>query len=880
MEKEKKQLPTGTVTFVFTDIEGSTRLIQRLGAEHREVLETHAYLLRKTISEAGGIEVGERGDGFFFVFVSVIDAVKAAAQVQRSLAKHSWPSEGTVRVRIGIHTGEGMLGGDNYMGLEVHRAARIGTAGHGGQVVLSKATATLSRDNLPTDLSLRDLGNHRLKDLPQTEQLFQLLITGLPADFPPPRTLGFTNINLPHQLTSFIGRERELQEVLEGLAVSRLLTLTGPGGTGKTRLSLRAAAEVAPDFPDGVFFVPLAPIIGPELVVPTVLSSLDLPPATGDPLSYLREYLEPRQILLVLDNFEQILAAGAQVGELLRAAPGLKVLVTSRAPLHVYGEREYAVPPLDMPDPSQAAGLTELAESGAVALFVDRGSATRPDFALSEQNASAIAKIVARLDGLPLAIELAAARVKLMPPQAILDRLSSRLTLLTGGARDLPARQQTLRGAIAWSYELLEEPARRLFRWLSIFVGSACISEVEAVCGSGVESEVETLDTLAVLVDHSLVKQKEIGTETRISMLETIRDFAYELLAKSGELEQVEERHTAALLALAEAAEPHLIRKGRGQWLDRLEADIDNLRAVLSRLIDRSEIGPAQRMVGILWRLWQMRGYIMEGRERTAEVLRHSGGEPAERVGALFAAGGMAYWQGDMETSKEMYREALELARLLDDPRTLALALYNNAFPIAILGNLDGGRQLLNESLAVARELNDSTLIGEVLWGFGTVHWFAGEKQAAESWYDRALEALEGSDSVFVVAWAHHMRGLVRIDKGEFTGARDDLQTSMKYFAEDDDLSGMVLSLQQFAALALGEDDVDRALRLAGAAAKAQEVSETGMLEVVQNRIPGLAEASTRVNSERAEVLLSEGRAMPLKQAVAYALEMPNAKSD
>jgi len=871
-------LPTGTVTFIFTDIEGSTRLIQRLGAGHREVLETHTHLLRKAISEAGGIEVGERGDGFFFVFVSACDAVKAASQIQRALAEHSWPPEGTVRVRIGIHTGEGVLGGDNYMGLEVHRAARIGTAGHGGQVVLSEATAMLLRDSLPADLSLKDLGFHRLKDLPQREQLFQLLIPGLPADFPPPRTLGFTNINLPHQLTSFVGRERELQEVLEGLAVSRLLTLTGPGGTGKTRLSLQAAAEVASDFRDGVFFVPLAPITDPELVIPTVLSSLNLPPAAGDPLSSLREYLEPRQILLVLDNFEQILAIGPQVGEWLRAAPGLKVLVTSRAPLRVYGEREYAVPPLSMPDPTRSGELAELAESEAVALFVDRASAARPDFALSEQNAAAVANIVARLDGLPLAIELAASRVKLMRPQAILDRLSSRLALLTGGARDLPARQQTLRGAIAWSYELLEEPARRLLRRLSIFVGGACISEVEAVSGSDLESEVETLDALAVLVDHSLVKQGEIGMEIRFSMLETIREFAYELLVQSGELGQIEARHTAAIVALTEAADPHLIRKGRGRWLDRLEADIDNLRAALSRLIERDEIGPAQRMVGILWRFWQMRGYIKEGRERTAEILRHSGGEPAERVGALFAAGGMAYWQGDIETTKQMYREALELARGLDDPRTLALALYNNAFPIAMHGNLDGGIQHLEESLAVAREIGDSTLIGEILWGFGTANWFVGEKKAAEPWYDRALEALEGSDSVFVVAWAHHMRGLLRIEKGEFIGARDDLQTSMRLFAEDDDLSGIVLSLQHFAALALGEDDEERALRLAGAAADAQEVSETGILEIVQNRVPGLAEVGSRVGKGRAEELLAEGRAMPVKQAVAYALETPKVK--
>ena len=870
-----RKLPTGTVTFVFTDVEGSTMLIQRLGDGHREVLETHARLLRKAITDAEGIEVGERGDGFFFVFVSACQAAEAAAQIQRSLAGHLWPPEGAVRVRIGIHSGEGVLGGDNYMGLEVHRAARIGNAGHGGQVILSEATATLLKDNLPKDLSLRELGCHRLKDLPEGEQLFQLLIPGLPADFPPPRTLGFTNINLPHQLTSFIGREREVNEVLNGLTESRLLTLTGPGGTGKTRLSLQAAAEAAPGFPDGVFFVPLAPITDPELVVPTVLSSLNLPPAPGDPLSSLREYLQPRRILLLLDNFEQILSAGPQVAEWLHSAPGLKVLVTSRAPLRVYGEREYSVPPLEMPDPDRQVKPADLAESEAVALFVDRASAARPDFMLADENAPAIMEIVARLDGLPLAIELAASRIKLMPPQVILDRLSSRLGLLTGGARDLPARQQTLRGAISWSYELLEEPVRQLLRRLSVFVGGACLPEVEAVCTADPESEMDLLDALTVLVDHSLVKQGQIGLESRISMLETIREFAHEQLVESGELGKIEKRHTAAFLTLVEAAAPKLIRKGRGRWLDRLEADVDNLRAALSRLISSGETGAAQRMVGVLWRFWQMRGYIKEGRRRAAEVLSLSGGEAAQRVAALHAAGGMAYWQGDMDTTREMYGEALELARGIEDPRTLALALYNNAFPTAIHGNLEGGIQLLEESLAVAREIGDSTLAGEILWGFGTIYWFVGEHQAAAPWYDQSLEALEGSDSVFVVAWAHHMRGLLRTEKGDFFGAREDLQTSMGLFAEDDDLSGMVLSLNHFAALALGEDDVERALRLAGAAAKAQELSETGMLEIVQNRIPGLAEVGTLVGRERAEQLLAEGRAMPLKQAIAYALEVP-----
>jgi tetratricopeptide (TPR) repeat protein len=385
----------------------------------------------------------------------------------------------------------------------------------------------------------------------------------------------------------------------------------------------------------------------------------------------------------------------------------------------------------------------------------------------------------------------------------------------------------------------------------------------------------DILDAMTILIDHSLVNQDLHGDEPRITMLETIREFAYEQLVQSGELEQIEARHTAAFQALTAAAEPNLIRKGRGRWLDRLEEDVDNLRAVLSRLIDSGSIGPAQRMVGILWRFWQMRGYIREGRKRAAEVLSRSGGEPAQRIAALHAAGGMAYWQGDMETMRGYYAEALELARGIDDTRILALALYNSAFPTAMLDSLEEGWKLLEESLALARDLGDSSLVGEVLWGFGTVLWFVGKHGEAEPWYDRSLEALEGSDSVFVVAWAHHMRGLLRTEKGDFAGARKDLQTSLGLFVEDDDLSGMVLSLNHFSALALGEGDVDRALRLAGAAAKAEEASETGMLEIVQNRIPGLAEAGSRVGREQAEKLLAEGRAMPIEQAVAYALEVP-----
>ncbi len=870
-------LPTGTITFLFTDVEGSTRLIQRLGDAHREVLERHARLLRGAVAGAGGVEVGERGDGFLFVFIRVPDAVRAAAAGQRALAGEAWPPEGAVRVRMGLHTGEGLLGGDNYMGLDVNRAARVAAAGHGGQVLLSEATAALARDILPPDLSLRDLGAHRLRDLPRPEPLFQLTVGGLPADFPPPRSLGSAPVRLPRPLTSFVGRERELKGVLEALAAARLLTLTGPGGTGKTRLSLQAAAEAAPGFPDGVFFVPLASLTDPALVAPAVLSCLETVPGAADPAATLREYLRPRRLLLVLDNFEQILAAGPLVADWLQAAPGLKALVSSRAPLRVSGEREYPVPSLAVPPLSTQTDPQALAGSEAVALFVARAAASRPDFRLTAANASTVAQITARLDGLPLAIELAAARVRLFPPEAILARLSSRLTFLTAGARDLPARQQTLRGAVAWSYDLLGEPERRLFRRLAVFVDGAALPEVEAVCGPAAELGVEPVDGLAVLVEHSLVRQSRAAGEPRFAMLETIREYAGELLAAGGEQERMQARHQAACLALAEAAEPRLTREGRCAWLDRLEEENGNLRAALARALAAADATQALRLVAALWRFWQMHGHLREGRERAAKALRLEGGEARDRIRALWAAGGMAYWQADISATQAAYTEALDLARRLADPRILATSLYNAAFPAALSGGLEQALRLHTESLVLARELGDRDLVGEILWGMGTVHWAVGRPLEGEPWYDEALRTLEGSDAVFTVAWAHRMRGAARLKRGDLDGARSDLAESLARFAADGDVSGVVQHLMDFADLALSGGQAERAMRLAGAAAALQTTSGVAVPDYASNQVPGLAEAAERLGRERAEELLHEGWALPMAQAVAYALETPAA---
>ncbi len=406
-------LPTGTVTFLFTDIEGSTRLLQQLGDAYPDLLSEHHRLLRKAVETEGGVAVGSEGDSLFAAFGSAPAAVAAAVGAQRALAEGHWPEGATVRVRMGLHTGEALVRDGTYVGLDVHRAARIAAVGHGGQVLISESTRVLVDQSLPEGVELRDLGRHRLKDLAQPERIFDALIAGLPTQFPPLRSLDATPNNLPTQMTSFVGRTHEVAEARRLLATTRLLTLTGPGGTGKTRLGLQVAAESIADYPDGVFFVPLGPLDDAEMVAPEIVQALGMREAPNQPpAARLTEYLRDRRLLLVLDNFEQVQAAATLVGELLRAGPGLRAVVTSRSPLHIYGEREYAVPPLGLPAAGAVPDPAELARYESVALFLERASAVNPDFRLTPANAAAVAEICTLLDGLPLAIELAAARIE------------------------------------------------------------------------------------------------------------------------------------------------------------------------------------------------------------------------------------------------------------------------------------------------------------------------------------------------------------------------------------------------------------------------------------------------------------------------------------
>jgi predicted ATPase/class 3 adenylate cyclase len=877
----RTDLPTGTITFVFTDIEGSTRLLDRLGDRYPQVLEDHQRLLREAFTGRGGVEVSTEGDAFFVVFPSPSQAVAAAVEAQRALARHPWPDQEEVRVRIGLHTGEAVFGADNYVGVDVHRAARIAAAGHGGQIVVSAATGALVEPASPEGVSFRDLGEHRLKDLPRPERIFQVVADGLPAEFEHLRSMDARPNNLPVQLTSFVGRRRELEEVEEGLRHSRLLTLTGPGGTGKTRLALQAATELLAESKDGAFFVALAPITDPALVLPTVAQALGLREASDRPsIEGVIDHLRDKDLLLVLDNFEQVLEAAGEIGQLLTAAEKVRVLATSREPLGLHGEREYPVPPLGLPDPEHLPPVQGLSQFESVALFIERAAAVQPGFAVTNDNAPAVAEICARLDGLPLAIELAAARVKILTPQAMLARLDRALTFLTRGARDVPARQQTLRGAIAWSYDLLNEEERRLFARLSVFVGGFALEAAEAVTNRGGELGLDTLDGVASLTNKSLLRQMESEPgEPGFFMLETIREFADERLAEDPRAEMVRHRHATFYLELAERAAPELTGADQVHWLDALAARHDNFRAALAWAVDRGEAETALRLGAALWRFWQMRGNLREGLDRLRTVLDvpEADGHPELLAAALEAAGGIAYWMGSRE-AEGYYDESLRIRRELGEPAPIAEALYNRSFTSIFLRGKDRreferARELLEESLAIFRGMDDERGIAKALWGLGDLLYEAGELDDAKRYIVEALDMHRRQGDRFGMAWDFFLLGLTTQKLEQSDKARRHFEEALELLSEARDTSGIPLVLAGLASVAAAEGDGDRAIRLAAAAAQLEHTFGGGLSQINEQVEEWERQRRSLVPDQKAyERLWAEGEAMSVEEAVAFAL--------
>ena len=839
-------LPTGTVTFLFSDIEGSTRLATERPADWPDLLARHRELLRATFAANAGVEVGTEGDSFFVAFPSATGAVVAAAEGQRALAAEPWPPGVEIRVRMGMHTGEAAVQDGTYVGLAVHRAARIGQAGYGGQVLLSEATRALVVDTLPAGVTLLAIGAHRLRGLEGREELSQLVIDGLPSEFPPIRSLDTTPNNLPIQATSFFGRDREIAEVEDLLRTVRLLTLTGPGGTGKTRLSLQVAASVADRFPDGVYFVALGSIDEIDLVAPTIAHEVGIPDRGGaQPMDRLVAHLRDRSVLLVLDNFEQILEAAPLVGELLAAAGGLSILVTSRSPLHVYGEHEYPVPPLAVPDPARLPSLAVLSQYESVALFVDRARAAVPTFAVTNENAPAVAEICVRLDGLPLAIELAAARIKLLSPQAMLDRLGQRLTLLAGGSRDLPARQQTLRGAIEWSYDLLDEGDRQIFAALSVFVSGATYEAIESVCS---EPELDVFERLASLVDKSLVRRVETaGGDPRFGMLDTIREYAAERLLDSGRRDELRGRHAAWYLELAERAADLVMGPEKRSWLDRLDEEHDNLRAAHACFVERADVEMAMRLVAALWRFWQMRGYLAEGLERVRAAIALPGAEdhPTCLVRALDAAGGLAYWMGEGPVATGYYERTLELQRQLGDRAGEAWALYSLAFTFTYWANptehrfraedLVRARETMREAVAIYRELGDRVGEAQALWGGANVLWTQAPEVDSAAFAEARQDALQAQaiftdvGNTFMLGWSTYTLALTDLQLGDLDEAQERLTSALRIFHDAGDVTGYVLVLDALAFRAQRGGEPARAARLAGAVSVLERRTGTGL---------------------------------------------------
>jgi predicted ATPase/class 3 adenylate cyclase len=867
-------LPTGTVTFFFSDIEGSTKLIQQLGERYPDVLLAHHTVLRRALAEHGGNELRTEGDSFFIVFGSALDACGGAAAAQKALGEHAWPDGGQVRVRIGLHTGEATLVGNEYLGLDVHRAARVASAAHGGQVLLSETTRTLVDQGLPAGLSLRDLGVHRLKDLARPERLYQLTIAGLPDAFPALRTLETTPNNLPTQLTSFIGRDDQVREGKQLLARSRLLTLTGPGGTGKTRLSLQIAADVMDLFPDGVYFVPLASVQDPELVPSAIAQALAIA-TTGSrrPIEALLDHLRDKRTLLVLDNFEQLLPAAPVTTRLLEASPELRVLVSSRAVLRVYGEQEFPVPPLALPDLKALPDLATLSQFEAVRLFIERAVAVKPDFTATNENAPAIAGIGERVDGLPLAIELAAARVKLFSPQALLSRLEKSLSALGSGARDLPGRQQTLRGAIQWSYDLLDEGGRRLLARFSVFARGASLEQVEAVGGPAEELGGDVVEALDRLADQSLLRRLPDFDEPRFLMLQTIREFAADRLEETGEGAAIKDRHLEAFIAVAERAQSHMFGGRRKEWLDRLEMEHDNFRAALDWAIASGNARSALQLSAWLWRFWQMRGHIHEGRARVGQALALPQGSqhPAERLLALEAAGGLAYWQADMDSAQRFYDECLEMTRKTGDKRALANALYNAAFPRVVnRSDTAGPRILLEEALPLFRQLGDDGSVARVLWGLGNGYYFEAHYPRARQLLEEAQALSRKVDDRFSLGWALHTHGLASLKTDDVETARKDFLEAVQLFIEAKDVSGLVLQLDNLSQIIRRDGDPARATRLAAAAKAHQQATGTSLGQLLSEQEGRTGREG--LSQQDAAKIWAEGQALPLDRALEEAV--------
>jgi predicted ATPase/class 3 adenylate cyclase len=811
----RSDLPTGTVTFLFTDVEGSTRLLHELGPEaYADGLAEHRRIVRQVCSAENGVEVDTQGDAFFFAFPTASGAVTAALAMTDALA------DGVIRLRIGLHTGTPLVTDEGYVGDDVHFAARVGASAHGGQVVLSQATRALV-----DGLSFTDLGEHRLKDIDVAVPIYQLG----DESFPPLKTI--SNTNLPHPASSFVGRERELSEVLAAFEQgTRLLTLTGPGGSGKTRLAVEAAATLVPSYKAGVFWVGLASVREPSLVTETIAQTL----GARDGLA---EHIADREMLLLLDNLEQVVEAAPALSGLVRACPNLTLFCTSRELLRVQGEVEYSVPPLASPE--------------AVALFCERSQLDPADD---------ITELCARLDDLPLAVELAAARTKALSPTQILERLSDRFDLLRGG-RDAEARQQTLRATIAWSYDLLSDEEQRVFRALSVFVGGCTLEAAEAVAHA-------SIDTLQSLVEKSLLR----FTDERYWMLETIREYAVERLEESGEEGELRPRQAEWFVALAAEAEPHLTGSPKA-WLDRLEVENANIRTALDHLEASGSGEHMQRLCGAIWRFWAIRGYIAEGRRRVEAALEADSRATIARARALNGATVMALVTGEAMAARRYAEEAIDVHRVVDDP-------WGESISLGLLGNVhaderdfEGAERLFEAALKRHLELGDDHRVLVAMDNVAGMRLERGDISSARSLHEEIIRRAKAAGNLRMEASSLSALGEYALREERVAEALPLLEESCRISRDLEDNEALLDVLYRLAwALAVAERAADAARVYSATDVMRHESGRAGIAWLERENEQTLERIHARLDEDAFARAWEEGERMAPDEAIELAL--------
>lgn len=926
-------VPTGTVTFLFTDIEGSTKLAQEHPEDMPALLTRHHEILRRSIEGNNGFVFQIVGDSFSASFHNAGNALQAALEAQQRLQHEAW-APAPIRVRMGIHTGQAdvQTNGDYRGYLTLSHVQRLMSAAHGGQVLLSFAAQELVRDALPAGTSLRDMGERRLKDLPRSEHIYQLVIADLPDEFPPLKTLDVVQHNIPAQMTSFIGREREREEIKQMLSAHRLVTLTGSGGAGKSRLSLQIGMECLPQFSDGVWLVELAPVTDPALIPQALLSTFSLrEDRHRSVLDVLIDYLRAKTLLLILDNCEHLIDACAQISEaLLQACPKLRILASSREALGLTGEVAYRVPSLTAPNPENLPPLDQLRNADSIRLFIERAATAKPGFTLTDVNAFSLAQICYRLDGIPLAIELAASRVKVLSTEQIAARLDDRFRLLTGGSRTALPRQQTLRAMIDWSYSLLSEQEKKLFRRLAVFVGGWTLEAAEAICGE--ESKgLDVLDLLTRLVDKSLVVIEETIEEIRYHRLETIRQYSREKFLETEEVEEIRDRHLAYYVRFAELADEKLKSGEQLVWQNRMSAEADNLRAALDWGLSRNPES-ALRIVGAANLFWTAGGYSAEGFRWTQKALEQVEKTPVfeditseqrmiARAKALCGQTRLYLSLGDNANAKRVAEESVSLYRQTQDRRGLAFALVVLAYPLEFLGERVQAEAALQESYSIGRAEGDVYIICRALNRLGHVivdlyH----DLDLAQRYVEESLRLAKEAGLRSQEAQAFEILGFTAIHRNDHEAARSHLKESARVYEEIGATFNVILEksnlahlerklgnhiealeyyhetivafrdmgqtgavahqLECFGFIALAQSAYERALQLFASANALREKSKTPMTPDEQTFFEDqLTNLREKMDLVKFDSLWSNGHTMKMEQAIQFALGNADASS-